>query len=186
MSDNENTLATEAATEAATVAASEHRIEIVGERRPAYDAAFRARVVEASWAPGMRARDLARRHDIHVSLIYRWRRLAKSSATAPASTRSGRVRRVRSAKSPVLEPSVGFIPVRVLGPPEDRCAVSLEASASLEAAVQNEHPAGFGPKADVRTGRIEIDLPDGTRLRVDAAVDDQALRRVLVVLKGLP
>jgi hypothetical protein len=56
----------------------------------------------------------------------------------------------------------------------------------LEAAVQNEHPAGSGAKAGVQPGRIEIDLPDGTRLRVDAAVDDQALRRVLVVLKGLP
>ena len=34
-----------------------------------------------------------------------------------------------------------------------------------------------------RPGLIEIDLPDGTRLRVDALVNERALRRVLAVLK---
>ncbi|MGH7022551.1 MAG: IS66-like element accessory protein TnpA [Caulobacteraceae bacterium] len=33
-------------------------------------------------------------------------------------------------------------------------------------------------------GRIEIDLPGGTRVRVDAAVDGEALRRVLLALKA--
>ena len=69
MRDKERMLGRKAATEAAIVAASKRRIEIVGVRRPAYDAAFRARVVEASLALGMRARDLARRQDIYVSLI---------------------------------------------------------------------------------------------------------------------
>ena len=35
-----------------------------------------------------------------------------------------------------------------------------------------------------RPGLIEIDLPDGTRLRVDAFVNERALRRVLAVLKA--
>jgi hypothetical protein len=34
-----------------------------------------------------------------------------------------------------------------------------------------------------RCGIIEIDMVDGTRLRVDAAVDEQAFRRVWAVLK---
>jgi hypothetical protein len=50
--DSERISATEAATVAATVATSEPRIEIVTERRPAYSAAFRARVVAESSAPG--------------------------------------------------------------------------------------------------------------------------------------
>lgn len=33
-------------------------------------------------------------------------------------------------------------------------------------------------------GLIEIDLPDGTRLRVDAFVNERALRRVLAMLKA--
>ena len=60
---------------AATVAASELRVEIVGERRRAYDAAFRARVVAESFLPGARAAELAQRHGICKSLIYRWRRV---------------------------------------------------------------------------------------------------------------
>ena len=48
---------------AATVAASERPIEIVGERRRAYDPEFRARVVEASQAPGACVRDLPHVHD---------------------------------------------------------------------------------------------------------------------------
>ena len=35
-----------------------------------------------------------------------------------------------------------------------------------------------------RPGLIEIDLADGTRLRVDAFVNERALRRVLAVLKA--
>jgi transposase len=35
-----------------------------------------------------------------------------------------------------------------------------------------------------RAGVIEIELVDGTRLRVDAFVTERALRRVLVALKA--
>jgi hypothetical protein len=38
-------------------------------------------------------------------------------------------------------------------------------------------PSGSG-------GLIEIVLPSGTRVRVDAQVDSRALRRVLAVLEG--
>ena len=69
------------ASEAATVAATEARIEIVGERRRVHDAAFRARMVEECLAPGARVQDLARRHGIYTSLIYRWR-----LSVAPASS----------------------------------------------------------------------------------------------------
>jgi transposase-like protein len=62
--------ATEAATIAATVATPEPWIEIVAERRPAYSAAFRARIVAESSVPGIRAPDLARRYGIYVSLVY--------------------------------------------------------------------------------------------------------------------
>ena len=40
------------------------------------------------------------------------------------------------------------------------------------------------PAMDERPGMIEIDLPDGTRLRVDAFVNERALRRVLVGIAG--
>jgi transposase len=37
---------------------------------------------------------------------------------------------------------------------------------------------------DERPGVIEIDLADGTRLRVDAFVNERALRRVVAALKA--
>ena len=42
------------------------------------------------------------------------------------------------------------------------------------------------PGMDERPGVIEIDLADGVRLRVDAFVNERALRRVLAVLKATP
>lgn len=70
----------EAANVAATVAASVQRIEIVGERRRAHDAVFRSAVVAESVVPGTRVQELARRHGICASLIYRWRRVASPQA----------------------------------------------------------------------------------------------------------
>ena len=56
------------------MAASMQRIEIVSDRRRAHDPAFRARVVVESYAPGTQVRELADRHGICTSLVYRWRR----------------------------------------------------------------------------------------------------------------
>jgi transposase len=39
---------------------------------------------------------------------------------------------------------------------------------------------------DQRPGVIEIDLPEGVRVRVDAFVNERALSRVLRALKGHP
>ncbi|MCW3474940.1 IS66-like element accessory protein TnpA [Limobrevibacterium gyesilva] len=50
------------------------RIEIVGDRRRAHDAGFRAEMVTQSLAAGVGVKDLARRNGICASLIYRWRR----------------------------------------------------------------------------------------------------------------
>jgi len=74
MDESEENGLTVAATVAATEAVVAPRIEIVGERRRAHDAALRARLVAESQKPGVRVGDLARRHGICASLIYRWRR----------------------------------------------------------------------------------------------------------------
>ncbi|MGI4796051.1 MAG: hypothetical protein ACRYG8_18725 [Janthinobacterium lividum] len=47
------------------------QIEIVGDRRPAHDPAFRARVVAESYVPGVQGRELAVRHGICTRLVYR-------------------------------------------------------------------------------------------------------------------
>ena len=45
-------------------------------------------------------------------------------------------------------------------------------------------PRGAGLALAERVGVIEIDLPDGVRVRVDSSVNEKALRRVLSALRG--
>ena len=159
---------------AATVAASERPIEIVGERRRAYDPEFRARLVEASQAPGACVRDLAQRHGVCVSLIYRWRR-----SVAPRARASGSGRTERPAGEGPLE----FVPIGVFGRAADEGPAAL-----ITGPVGNPAASACMPSPNTtmqaRPGLIEIDLADGTRLRVDAFVNERALRRVLTVLKA--
>ena len=84
--------ADEAASVAATVATPMQRIEIVGDRRREHDAAFRAMVVEQAGQPGARVQDVARRHGICSSLIYRWRRAASPQAGAGSAVQMVPVR----------------------------------------------------------------------------------------------
>ena len=64
----------EAATVAATVSQASPRIEIVSDRRRAHSAEFRAMVAEQAREPGARVTDVAIRHGLCPSLVYRWRR----------------------------------------------------------------------------------------------------------------
>ena len=92
------------------MAASMQRIEIVGERRRTHDAAFRARVVSEAWVAGTRVRDLARRHGICTSLIYRWR-VASPEAGAGSAVRLLPVR-ITEPRGPEKRPA----PVRASAP----------------------------------------------------------------------
>jgi transposase-like protein len=83
----------EAATVAATACEARERIEIVAERRRAHDDVFRAMVVADALRPGARVQEVARRHRICPSLVYRWRRLIE-----PAQA---------------VAPSAGFVPVSI-------------------------------------------------------------------------
>lgn len=89
------------------------RIEIVGERRRPHDAAFRSGVVAASLVPGTRVVELARRHGVCKSLIYRWRRAASRDVQSKTA--------------------VQLLPVRITEArqPEKRPASSREASAPV-------------------------------------------------------
>jgi transposase-like protein len=84
----------EAATVAATACEASERIEIVAERRRAHDDVFRAMVVADALRPGARVQEVARRHRICPSLVYRWRRLIE-----PAQA---------------VAPSAGFVPVNIM------------------------------------------------------------------------
>ena len=179
---------------ATTVAASQPRIEIVGERRRAHDAAFRARMVAASQQPDICVRDLARRHGICPSLIYRWRRSTASPVlTAPVSAPSvvtlpaqARVGVPSPAQAVVAERALEFVPIGVFGRADDESPGLIAGPPTgVAPATSDVTPLVAAPAMQARPGLIEIDLADGTRLRVDAFVNERALRRVLSVLKAV-
>ncbi len=157
----------------------------MGERRRVHDAAFRARVVAEASVPGAQMRDLARRHGVCTSLIYRWRRSALSRQTAVAAVRP-EATEPRPPGKPVMTGSpLEFVPIGVLGQAEDGGpALVARSSPAAVAPPSPAHAPLPRPAMEDRPGVIEIDLADGTRLRVDAFVNERALRRVLTVLRA--
>jgi len=168
---------------AATVAASEFRVEIVGERRRAHDATFRAWVVAESFLPGVRAAELAQRHGICKSLIYRWRRMDAPGA-AVAAQPAGAAGRAKAPGRPAAAPPLEFVPIGVLERPRTETSAPASRPAPPCAVLQDGRQGAPAAATEDDPGVIRIDLACGTRLRVDAFVNERALRRVLAVLRA--
>ena len=94
---------------------------------------------------------VARRHGISNSRLYNWRLASKAAASLRAA-----------------EP-VAFMSLGMIGGTSGEPTLL----AAPEPSVSSERCG------DDRRGVIEIALPSGARIRVDAAVNEKALRRVL-------
>ena len=136
------------------------------ERRRKWSEAEKAALLAEVAAAGGKVALVARRHRISESLLYNWR----AAVRAAVSTK------------PTTEP-VEFVPIGMFGRAEDEGPAMLAAPAPS----MPEGPPttrSSGPSMDQRAGLIEIDLPNGVRVRVDAFVNERALRRVFVAMKG--
>jgi len=115
-------------------------------------------------AEGGKVRLVARRHNISESLLYNWRSARKAAAVAMGAAEN-----------------VEFIPAGIIEGPVLRAMPAV-----MSAAPEREpEPAPPSPPGNDKTGAIEITLPNGTRLNVDASVNEKALARVLRAMKGL-
>ena len=101
----------EAAAVAATTSELVQRIEIVADRRRRHDASFRAQVVAESMMTGARVHDVAQRHGVCPSLVYRWRRMAGRLPQVPAPG----FLPVRITEAPVPDPPTGAAAPRTAG-----------------------------------------------------------------------
>jgi transposase len=110
-------------------------------------------------AEGGKVRLVARRHQISESVLYNWRSARKAAAVAMGAVET-----------------VEFVPIGLIGGP-----------ASGGANLPSLSPEGAQPPpaADSRAGSIEIALPGGARISVDAFVSEKALSRVLRAVKGV-
>jgi transposase len=140
-----------------------------GERRRRRSLDERKRIVVEALAPGASVAAVARRHGLNANLVFKWIRRSREG---------WRDRR----REPANEKPV------VVAPPE-RCAPAFIPVKLLEL-----DAASAPPRSDVvakrarqtrrgqRRGAMEISLPNGAKVSLDADVDAEALRRVLLAL----
>lgn len=110
--------------------------------------------------PGASVSRVARRHDLNTNLLFTWRRQVDAGVLVPADEASD------------------FLPIGIVGSGHDGRPMLV--APSLETEADGTRPA---EPATVRNGLMEIDLPEGVRIRADATVDERALGRVLSALK---
>jgi transposase len=132
------------------------RIELITgtERRRRFSDADKLRLVAEAFRPGAVVIEVARRHQVDESLLYRWRRLVAQGLLTAAD-----------------QPS--FVPVQVAPEPPSAAASPAEPRTSMpEAAVE---PA---------PGVIEIELPRGGRVRITGAAEPATVAAALRALLG--
>jgi len=128
---------------------------------------LKCRIVEETFVPGASVAMVARRNNANANQVFEWRKryrqgtlvdkktLARTALPAPDLLRIG----VIDHDGVLRPPPVNTHPVP---PPPETTKASPE-----------WRPPGI----------IEIELPGGVKLRVDAGIDEAALRRVLVVIR---
>jgi transposase len=136
--------------------------EIVVERRRQWPEEKAALMAEVE-AEGGQVSIVAQRHGISKSLLYNWRSAWKAAGLA---ARARAVRPTEFVQLGVVADASGQRPMM----PMTTGVVC---------------PRGTGLALADRVGVIEIDLPDGVRVRVDSGVNEKALRRVLSAVRGL-
>lgn len=143
-----------------------------GVKRRAWSLEERQRIVAEALTPGASVASVARRHGLNANLIFKWLR----------RSREGWLDR-RRAPAKETAAAQTFVPVEVLELQPSLMSPGL-APSSLPEAKMTAAPAR-GSSKSVRRGVMEVSLPNGARLSVDADVDAQALRRVLSALGDL-
>jgi transposase len=135
--------------------------EVIVERRRRWTLEQKAALIAELESEGGRVSMVARRHGISASLLYNWRSACKAALAVRAM-----------AARPTEFVQIGV----VTDAPDDSSRMPTAARAACS--------RGAGLALAERIGVIEIDLPDGARVRVDSGVNEKALRRVLSALRG--
>lgn len=143
-----------------------------GSTRRSWSLEERQRIVGEALAPDASVAAVARRHGLNANLVFKWIRRAREGwldrRRAPAKE--------TAAVAPDLAPT--FVPVKL-----------LELSTAASAPTASPPHAVAKPARELRRcarrGAMEISLPNGARVSLDADVDSEALRRVLSALGDL-
>jgi transposase len=149
---------------------AERRSGASGRRRRSYTVEQKRELVEETMRPGASVSVVAQRHDVNANLLFTWRRqMHEGRLAAPATA--------------AIEP-IGFIPLGVVGGNAGERTPAGDVMPRIAAPLAPGRAAQLEPKESRRGGsRIDVELPNGVRLRLPDAIDAAALRRVIAVLK---
>ncbi len=142
----------------------------------------RQRIVAEALAPHASVAEVARRHGLNANLIFKWLKRAKEGWP-------DRRRALAAPSKPMT-----FVPVEVTTQAGCKEMAGPAHKLTIEHAVpaQTQNPAPKPSRKPLRQakvlasdGVIEISLPNGARVSVDAEVNEAALRLVLSAMKEL-
>jgi transposase len=141
----------------------------VRERRRTRSLDERKRIVEEAVAPGTSVAAVALRHGLNANLVFKWIRRSREGwrdrRHGPAKEKPG-----VAASLDTMAPA--FVPVKL---------IELDAASALPPSDVAAKPARQ-TRRGARRGAMEISLPNGAKVSLDADVDAEALRRVLLAL----
>lgn len=139
-------------------------------KRRSWSVEERRRIVDEALSPGASVATTARQHGVNANLVFKWIRREREGWL---DRRRGPRSRA-SLAAPAATP--GFVPVEIVAPTPALAAPMIPGSSRR--ALRERRCGG-------RRGAMEITLPNGARVSLDADVDAQALRRVLTALGDL-
>ena len=144
---------------------SNRQVEVLGrvERRRRFSLEQKVAVLAEACAPGAVISEVARRHGLLPSQVFKWRRLAALGVIG----------------IPGASELPSFVAVEVAAEPAEPASEPVGAGSAKRAV-----PASSAEPRERRSGIIEIELGAGRCVRVVGDVDAKALRRVLDVLDG--
>lgn len=136
--------------------------------------------MDEAFRPGSSVADTARRHGLNANQLFNWRKATATCGAAPMPEV-----RLPAEASACVTGADDFVPIGVFARAED-AGPALIAGAQRTSTSRSacDGTPSRRPAMDERPGMIEIDLPEGARLRVDGFVNERALRRVLAALKA--
>ena len=144
-------------------------------RRRTWSTQERQRIVDAALAPGASVAEVARLNGLNANLVFKWiRRSREGWLDRRRGPRAG----LQERAVVIVDETPAFVPVQIFEAPKT--------AAALPAPVEVAPPkARRVVRKGARRGGMEISLPNGARVAIDADVDAGARRLVLAALGDL-
>ena len=123
------------------------------------------RIVAETYAPGTSVAVVARRHDVNANQVFTWRRQYRRGELGSESA---------------------LVPVGVIG--AGGIVSRISDLTKPQPARLSETPTESGPSVVTtpkQPKKIEVELRDGTKIRIDADVKGSALQQVLKLIRSL-